>query len=218
MPYANKWEDLKKLLNIETTEFDKAVTTLEESITPAHADTLMCSRPRCKCVSSDLELVETKILQTLKIIKEDYKKYVDNYEEEVKKEIRDNKEIIQVIDNEIDKVNSQIEKACELVEAGAYTKELFKKRIDVLNNQLEALINQKQELPNANNLTQEFNNKKKAIPILEDVLSKYAPEMTAEEKNELLSTIIKKIIYKKDRGGRYLKENFNIDIILLPFD
>ena len=83
----------------------------------------MCSRPRCKCVSSDLELVETKILQTLKIIKEDYKKYVDNYEEEVKKEIRDNKEIIQVIDNEIDKVNSQIEKACELVEAGAYTKE-----------------------------------------------------------------------------------------------
>lgn len=218
IPYANKWEDLKKLLNIETTEFDKAVTTLEESITPAHADTLMCSRPRCKCVSSDLELVETKILQTLKIIKEDYKKYVDNYEEEVKKEIRDNKEIIQVIDNEIDKVNSQIEKACELVEAGAYTKDLFKKRIDVLNSQLEALINQKQELPNANNLTQEFNNKKKAIPILEDVLSKYAPEMTAEEKNELLSTIIKKIIYKKDHGGRYLKENFNIDIILLPFD
>ena len=42
--------------------------------------------------------------------------------------------------------------------------------------------------------------------------------MTAEEKNELLSTIIKKIIYKKDHGGRYLKENFNIDIILLPFD
>ena len=123
-----------------------------------------------------------------------------------------------MIDNEIDKVNLQIEKACELVEAGAYTKDLFKKRIDVLNSQLEALINQKQELPNANNLTQEFNNKKKAIPILEDVLSKYAPEMTAEEKNELLSTIIKKIIYKKDRGGRYLKENFNIDIILLPFD
>ena len=102
-----------------------------------------------------------------------------------------------MIDNEIDKVNSQIEKACELVEAGAYTKELFKKRIDVLNNQLEALINQKQELPNANNITQEFNNKKKAIPILEDILSKYAPEMTAEEKNELLSTIIKKVIYKK---------------------
>ena len=68
------------------------------------------------------------------------------------------------------------------------------------------------------NLTQEFNNKKKAIPILEDLLSKYSPEMTAEEKNELLSTIIKKIIYKKDRGGRYLKENFSIDIILLPLE
>ena len=51
-----------------------------------------------------------------------------------------------------------------------------------------------------------------------ELLSKYSPEMTAEEKNELLSTIIKKIIYKKDRGGRYLKENFSIDIILLPLE
>ena len=165
-----------------------------------------------------MELVETKILQTLRSIKEDYKLYIDNYKEAVQKEINNNKEVIQVIDNEIDKVNSQIEKACELVEAGAYTKELFKKRIDVLNNQLEALLNQKQELPNMNNIAQEFNSKKKAIPILEDVLSSYTPEMTAEEKNELLSTIIKKIIYKKDRGGRYLKENFSVDIILLPFD
>ena len=217
IPHADKWEDLKKLLCIETNEFDQAITTFKEDITPAHADTLMCSRPRCKCVSSDLELVESKILQMLRIIKDDYKLYINNYETEVKKEINNNKEIIKVIDDEIDKINSQIEKACELVEAGAYTKELFKKRIDVLNSQLDALLNQKQEIPNMN-LTQEFNNKKKAIPILEDLLSKYSPEMTAEEKNELLSTIIKKIIYKKDRGGRYLKENFSIDIILLSLE
>ena len=48
IPHADKWEDLKKLLNIETNEFDKAITTIEESITPPHTDTLMCSRPRCK--------------------------------------------------------------------------------------------------------------------------------------------------------------------------
>lgn len=216
IPYADKWYELKKLLNIETNEFDESITTFDESIKPAHVDTLMCSRPRCKCVSSELSLVEDKILKSLKIIMSEYKNFVDNYEVEIKKEIKDNKKIIQAIDNEIDKVNLQIEKACELVEVGAYTKELFKKRIEILNNQLETLINQKQELHNPYNQAEDFNNKKKAIPIIEEVINSYSKDMTAEEKNRLLSTIIKQVIYKKERGGKDFKDNFSLRIILLP--
>lgn len=218
MPYADKWEDLKKLLNIDTTEFDKAVTTLEESITPEHADTLMCSRPRCKCVASDLSLVEDRILKTLKIIKEDYKIYINNYEEEVKKEINNNKELIEIIDREIEKNKQQLETACELVETGAYTQDLFIKRSNTLNEQLEALLKQKTELSKAKDTRKEFYQKKKAIPLLEDLLSKYSNEMTAEEKNELLSTIIKQVIYEKDKGGRYLKDNFKLKVILKLID
>lgn len=218
MPYADKWEDLKKLLNIDTTEFDKAVTTLEESITPEHADTLMCSRPRCKCVASDLSLVEDRILKTLKIIKEDYKIYINNYEEEVKKEINNNKELIEIIDREIEKNKQQLETVCELVETGAYTQDLFIKRSNALNEQLEALLKQKTELSKAKDTRKEFYQKKKAIPLLEDLLSKYSNEMTAEEKNELLSTIIKQVIYEKDKGGRYLKDNFKLKVILKLID
>lgn len=218
MPYADKWEDLKKLLDIDTTEFDKAVTTLEESITPEHADTLMCSRPRCKCVASDLSLVEDRILKTLKIIKEDYKIYINNYEEEVKKELNNNKELIEIIDREIEKNKQQLETACELVETGAYTQDLFIKRSNALNEQLEALLKQKTELSKAKDTRKEFYQKKKAIPLLEDLLSKYSNEMTAEEKNELLSTIIKQVIYEKDKGGRYLKDNFKLKVILKLID
>lgn len=218
MPYADKWEDLKKLLNIDTTEFDKAVTTLEESITPEHADTLMCSRPRCKCVASDLSLVEDRILKTLKIIKEDYKIYINNYEEEVKKELNNNKELIEIIDREIEKNKQQLETACELVETGAYTQDLFIKRSNALNEQLGALLKQKTELSKAKDTRKEFYQKKKAIPLLEDLLSKYSNEMTAEEKNELLSTIIKQVIYEKDKGGRYLKDNFKLKVILKLID
>lgn len=218
IPYADKWEDLKKLLNIDTTEFDKAVTTLEESITPEHADTLMCSRPRCKCVASDLTLVEDRILKTLKIIKEDYKIYINNYEEEVKKEINNNKELIEIIDREIEKNKQQLETACELVETGAYTQDLFIKRSNALNEQLEALLKQKTELSKAKDTRKEFYQKKKAIPLLEDLLSKYSNEMTPEEKNELLSTIIKQVIYEKDKGGRYLKDNFKLKVILKLID
>lgn len=217
IPHADKWEDLKKLLNIETNEFDKAITTIEESITPPHTDTLMCSRPRCKCVSSELELVEDKILKSLKIIMSEYKNYVNNYEEAVKKEICTNKEMIEAIDHEIDKIKSQIEKACELVETEAYTQDLFIKRTNTLNEQLETLLNQKTELSKSKDRTKDLYSKKKAIPILEDVISKYSKDMTAEEKNALLSTIIKQVIYKKEKGGRYLKENFSLKIILLSF-
>lgn len=216
LPHADIWYDLKSLLNIETTEFDKAMTTIEESITPPHADTLICSRPRCKCVSSDLELVEERILKTLKIIKEEYKTYINNYEEVIKQEISNNKDLIELIDHEIDKTHLQIEKACELVETGAYTQDLFIKRTNVLNEQLESLLNQKKELSKVKDKTKEFNHRKKAIPILEDILSKYSNQLTAEEKNELLSAIVKKIIYKKEKGGRYLKDNFELKVILWP--
>lgn len=218
MPHADKWEDLKQLLNISTDEFDAAITTFEERITPAHVDTLICSKPRCKCVSSDLELVEDKILKTLNLIKKEYDLYINNYEEEVKKEITNNNELIEIIDHEIDKVKIQLERACELVETGAYTQDLFIKRKKILDEQLESLFNQKIELSKNNNKEKELKTRIKAVPIIEDVLTKYSNSLTAEEKNELLSTIIDKVIYTKDKGGRYLKENFSLKVILCVFD
>lgn len=218
MPHADKWEDLKQLLNISTDEFDAAITTFEERITPAHVDTLICSKPRCKCVSSDLELVEDKILKTLNLIKKEYDLYINNYEEEVKKEITNNNELIEIIDHEIDKVKIQLERACELVETGAYTQDLFIKRKKILDEQLESLFNQKIELSKNNNKEKELKTRIKAVPIIEDVLTKYSNSLTAEEKNELLSTIIDKVIYTKDKGGRYLKENFSLKVILRVFD
>ena len=218
MPHADKWEDLKQLLNISTDEFDAAITTFEERITPAHVDTLICSKPRCKCVSSDLELVEDKILKTLNLIKKEYDLYINNYEEEVKKEITNNNELIEIIDHEIDKVKIQLERACELVETGVYTQDLFIKRKKILDEQLESLFNQKIELSKNNNKEKELKTRIKAVPIIEDVLTKYSNSLTAEEKNELLSAIIDKVIYKKDKGGRYLKDNFSLKVILRVLD
>lgn len=218
IPYADTWPQLKELLNIKTTEFDESITTFVEDITPAHEDTLICSRPRCKCVSSDLSLVEDRLLKALKLLLKEYIKYVDNYEVTVKKEISSNKELIDVIDKEIDKTKAQIEKACELVETGAYTQDLFIKRSNILNEQLQALFNQKQELSKTKDITKKFNERKKAIPIIEEVLTTYNNDLTPAEKNELLKLIIKKVTYTKDKGGLYYKDNFKLKVDLLPFD
>ena len=103
------------------------------------------------------------------------------------------------------------------METGAYTQDLFIKRTNTLNVQLEHLMKQKEALLH-NDYDKELNQKKKAIPIIENVLKGYSKDMTAEEKNKLLSTIIKEVIYTKEKGGRYLKDNFQLKIILLPFD
>ena len=152
------------------------------------------------------------------MIKKEYDLYINNYEEEVKKEITNNNELIEIINHEIDKVKIQLERACELVETGAYTQDLFIKRKKILDEQLESLFNQKIELSKSNNKEKELKTRIKAVPIIEDVLTKYSNSLTAEEKNELLSTIIDKVIYTKDKGGRYLKENFSLKVILRVFD
>ena len=218
IPYADKWFKLKELLNIETTEFDEAITTFIEDITPPHSDMLLCSRPRCKCIGSDLELVEDSLLNALKVLLNDYIRYVENYEEEVKKETKTNNELLEILDKEIDKVKLQLEKACELVETGAYTQDLFIKRSNALNEQIENLQNQKIELSKVTDKTKVLNQRKKAIPILQEVITTYNKDLTPLQKNELLKLIIKKVTYTKDKGGLYYKDNFKLKVELLPFD
>lgn len=214
IPRSDKWFELKELLKIETAEFDEAITTIEESITPCHADTLICSKPHCKCVSSDLEIVEDKIISGLNLLLKEYIRYTDDYKETIKTEISNNNNLIESINKEIDKIHKQIETACELVETGAYSQDLFIKRTNILNKQIEDLIIQKNELSKNNSIEEKYKKREKAVPILQEVLKSYKKSLSPEEKNELLSQIIDKVIYKKDKGGRYLKENFTLDIIL----
>ena len=63
-------------------------------------------------------------------------------------------------------------------------------------------------------IEKKYNNHKKAIPILENIIKTYKTLTNPEEKNKLLSSIIKEIIYTKDKGGLYLKDNFTLKIIL----
>ena len=218
IPRAEKWEELKILLNIPASEYDSQITSFEIKSSLPHEDTLLCSRPHCKCVGSDLSLVEKRILDSLKTIKKEFQIYISDYEETIKKEETDNILLRQVIEKEIAKVNKQKEKACELVETGAYSQNLFVQRIKTLDEQLNNLIKQKNEIFSEKDNIKKFNSRQKAIPIIEDVLSRYSDDMTATEKNELLSTIIKKVLYTKDTGGRKLKDNFKLEIILNFFE
>lgn len=112
----------------------------------------------------------------------------------------------------------QIEKACELVENGTYTKELFINRTNTLNLELDKLKDKKNQIIKNKDVDKELKSKKKIVPIIELILKQYSDELTPEEKNKLLNLVIEKIIYKKDKGGKDNKNNFSLDIILHDFD
>lgn len=177
-------------------------------------DQLMCPTPKCENISSYLDRVENSILEGLNQTLIDYKAYADNYEEEYIKEKRNADNDLKRIDKEINKLNEQFSKCCDFLEIGTYSLELF--------NERTAIIKEKLSILNANKkvIEKELKNDKvvkikKMIPRLENVMKNYN-KLSVEGKNELLKSVIEKVVYTKTEKCKKGSEDdkYNLDIIL----
>ncbi len=153
---------------------------------------LMCNRnPSCtnrKAVKIDY--VESYVLKELKEALKGFNYFLDNSQAEInaQRNSRDNELIL--LSKELKIKETQLTKACDLLEQGVYNIELFKKRTSVLNTDIE---NIKQRIGEIKETPLDDDKKAlKAIPILEKVLEKY-PSLDAGQKNKLLRSIIKSI-------------------------
>lgn len=211
--FTQKWFDLKELLNIETNEFDKSIVTYEKP--QIQKDTLMCSTNYCSNVSSELEIVEQRVIAYLEAILSDFNNYIDNYEEEIKKEILSNEKILKQIDNKIEKLNKSLKNALrnwndEKMDDEEYydLKTELKEEIKVLENQRQEILKDDKE--------EKVTRYKKAIPQITKVLNEYN-NLDTLNKNLLLKSIIERIDYTKNSGGRWNKEqrdNFKLEVTL----
>lgn len=179
-------------------------------------ESLVCPTSRCNNVSSDLNIIENKILDTLKSTLDDYKTFIDDYDHSSKKKYtshKDNK--LNNIEKEIEKVNKQIAKACEMLEIGAYDVKLFKERKKTLDDRILSLEKEKEALrkETSDNKVIQY---RKAVPKIEKALALYW-EASIEEKNNLLKSVIDKCVYKKEKSGRWNPEtidNFMLEIYM----
>jgi chromosome segregation ATPase len=165
------------------------------------------ARPRFRCVNgrnchnggANYSLVEEAILEALKTWFEGY---------QVKVEVVGFSEDIERLQNEIsrleaeqEKINKQMDNAYNLVEQGVYTLELFKirrekleKSMESLNSEIKTLYEEIKQLERADfSLTN-------TIPQTERLLESYE-QMSVQERNDLLKTIIKRIEYRRTPGG-----------------
>ena len=211
--FSEKWIDLKNLLNIETDKFDESILTYEKP--PIQKDTLMCSTNYCGNVSSELEIVEQRLLTYLNAVLSDFNNYIDNYEEEIKKEARSNEKVLKQIDNKIEKLNKSLKNALrnwndEKMEDEEYyeLKTELKDEIKVLENQRHSILKDDKE--------EKITRYKKAVPRISKVLEQY-PNLDVAQKNLLLKTIIERVEYTKTSGGRWNKtqrDNFKLEVTL----
>ena len=160
-----------------------------------------CKNRRIVCPA-----IETALLEKLKTELKDFNYLLDNYEEELKSKRQERDEEIVRVSKEIEKQHNALNVACEMLENGVYTMDLFKSRTNIIEGKLKELNAQLETLQSLEIKEDERANK--AIPILSKIINNY-DALEIKEKNNLLKKIIKNIDYTR------LEDDFLLDVELL---
>ena len=177
--------------------------------------TLLCKTIGCKCVSSDLSLVEDRVIELLKKELADYKYYISNYETEYKTNTKTLEKQIKKIDKELSALKEDLQNALVKYNRSKITEDEYiflrnytleeENRLNALKNTLNDKIQ-----------NEELESKRKAVPILEKCINEYYT-LSIEDRHKLLTAIIDKIIYEKSKGGRWdedARTSFTLEIFL----
>lgn len=153
----------------------------------------------CGNISSNSDLVEHKLINELKEELNNFNYFLENTGQELKKKKQQIENEKSILLKEISKKETMIDRCCEMLEEGIYTKEKYLKRVNTLESELNAL---KSNLEGLNDIS--FDDEEQAlktIPILEKVLDEYW-NLTGKQKNEILKSFIEKIEYIKTTSTR----------------
>ena len=168
---------------------------------------LKCVGLNCKTYSTKLKIVEDQIIKELSEELKEFKYYLDNQavEDRRKVESRDNE--INIIMQAINKKEKALDTCCELLEDGVYTREQYFKRVNILNEDIEALKSNLEALKAISDDKSE--SIRTTVPILEKCIEKYN-DLDPKDKNIILKSFIEKIEYNK----RISRGDFNLRIFL----
>lgn len=179
--------------------------------------TLMCPNKECDNVSSKLCIVEEKIIASLRDWVKNYKIDYDNYLDEIEnKKKMTFEENIKNLNKELENQNKKLANIYDYFEDGTYSREMFSERCQLISTEITNIKTNIAEFEKQIELENKKDDGKKAlIPKLENVLDLYPNLQTAEEKNNLLKTIVKKVEYLKTEKA--IKKdsdptNFELDI------
>ncbi|MDR3238865.1 MAG: recombinase family protein [Clostridiales bacterium] len=183
-----------------------------------HPDTLMCPVTSCNNISSQLAIVEERILKSLGLWLRDYK---IEWGLDVEKQKDDNiisikRKALSKAQAELRILECQVDKLHDLLEQGIYSIEMFLERSKIL---AEKIQNEQKNVETLKlGIKQEEireHAKKSIIPNVEQVLEVYPQLSDARMKNDLLKGILEKVIYmktKKNHWAYHQPDEFVLDL------
>ena len=165
-----------------------------------HEERVMCKV--CKeNISSRMDLVEEKLLESLIRLLKDYKlKYKKNDNSDIELALQLCIDNINSLENEIELTTIQLNNTYDFFEQEIYDKNTFLKRSNSLKEKITELERSIEKAKNEKvKLEKNQNNKKIIIPKLENVIDVYSCTQDINLKNKLLKDVLNKVTYlKKD--------------------
>jgi hypothetical protein len=180
-------------------------------------DSLICQHLACNNVSSYISLVEKAILDELSEILSGYKLQWSTEtkpDNKTTRNITTKKKSITKLQKELEHLDNQRKRTHELLERDVYDTETFIQRSHEIaedkfktEQALNELINElKMEEAREQVITS-------IIPTVETILGVYHKLPNAKAKNDLMREVIDRVVYTKNQGGRWSRQN-TFDIVI----
>ena len=161
--------------------------------------TIYCGNPKCNNISSKLYYVEEKVIEGLKSWLQNYQiNYQDHISMNQQNKVKSIEKTIDSLEAELKRENDKLLSIFNYLEDGTYTKEMFKLRSGIVSNNIGKINETLEEYKKKLNQEKIINNEKELlVPKIENVIDIYEKLPTAEEKNDLLKTVLSQVTYLK---------------------
>lgn len=179
---------------------------------------LICTNKQCHCKGSYFALVESRLLEALGEWLKNYKADWKRGKPKVSGGMVEAKEkIVKNLERELEGLQNQKHNLHDLVEQGIYTVDVFLERSQNLSRRIQETIETLERS------RKEFEDEKKRltarveiVPNVDRVIKTYPKTKDAAKKNELLRSVLEKVTYRKEKGGRWSGEEDSFELTLYP--
>ncbi len=152
---------------------------------------------KCKTISHTLEYVEIALIEALKEWLVENKKIIENYTNNQNSIVSSIVNQLEVLNKELNKEKAKLERLRDFLDDGIYDKKTYLERSQIVEENINTLNSQISKI-NAENEEIKMEKLKTLIPKVESCISEYF-NLSVKEKNEMLRSIIDKVIYTKTK-------------------
>lgn len=187
--------------------------------TKGYPDTLMCADTACNNISTALHFVEERILDSLRNWLSEYRVQweAEKTPSNSSFSIALKEKTLQRLNAEYQTLHKQLDNTHDFLEQGIYTTEQFLDRSRKLTGRL------KENEANRTVIEKEIAEdrlreatRRQVIPKVEHLLDVYDSLPTAKAKNDMLKEILEKVVYTKDKNGRWKNSPADFSLTLYP--